>query len=343
MAPRWRVPLLVLGFLSLVLGVAGGLARLVPGLPAPGGAIALHGALMVSGFFGTLIALERAAALDAPWAYAAPLLSGAGGVLIAAGAAPAGFATLSAAAAALVACTLVPARRQPSLETFTLLAGSAAWLAGNAALALGRVSQGWWIAFFTLTIAAERLELSRYLRRRPSSRLLFAAIAVLVSVAPLDDSLAGLGVALILMAAWLAAFDLARRTIRQTRLPRFAAACLLSGYVWLGLGGLLLASGAGADAALHAIFLGFVFSMVLGHAPVILPAVLRVAFPYRPVLYLPLALLHASVAARVAGGLLSSEALKTWGAWGNAGAMATFIVVAALIVLRSRASRPART
>ena len=91
-----------------------------------------------------------------------------------------------------------------------------------------------------------------------------------------------LGVVLVLLAAWLIAFDLARVTIRQDRLPRYVAACLLAGYFWLGLAGALIALATAYDAALHAFFVGFVFSMVFGHAPVILPAVLRCGFPTIP-------------------------------------------------------------
>ena len=75
MPPRWRLPLLVLGFVSLAAGVAGGLARL-SAFEVPASAIALHGPLMVSAFFGTVISLERAAALGRLWPYAAPLCAG---------------------------------------------------------------------------------------------------------------------------------------------------------------------------------------------------------------------------------------------------------------------------
>src|SRR5690606_39847014 len=91
-----------------------------------------------------------------------------------------------------------------------------------------------------------------------------------------------------------------RRTIRGAGLPRYAAACLLAGYAWLGVAGALwaatgLSSGRYLyDAALHALFLGFVISMVFGHAPVILPAVLRVRLPYRPILYAPRSEEHTS-------------------------------------------------
>jgi len=86
-----------------------------------------------------------------------------------------------------------------------------------------------------------------------------------------------------------------------------------------------------------ALLVGFVFSMVFGHAPVILPAVLRVALPYSPVLYVPLALLHASLAARVAGDLAANGSWRAAGAAGNALALAVFIVTAAVLALRTRA------
>ena len=332
--PRWRVPLLVLGFASLALGVAGGLVRLGASIPVPAGAIALHGALMVSGFLGTVIGLERAVALGRWWAYAAPLASGLGGVCLLLGFVMPGFVLLAAAAAALVAASAAVFARQRSLEMATLLAGALAWLAGNLFLFAGQPAVPWWIAFFALTIGGERLELTRYLRRGPWVRCSFQVLAIAMLFSPLAPRI--MGAVLLLLALWLLAFDLARITVRQTKLPRYVAVCLLSGYAWLALGGALLAAAVAYDAALHAIFVGFVFSMVFGHAPVILPAVLRVSLPYSGVLYLPLALLHASLAIRV---FVSTSA----GAWGNAAAIALFIVTAAALVF-SRASsvRPRR-
>ena len=322
--PRWRLPLLLLGFISLVLGVAGGLARLTP-LPVSITALALHGPLMVSAFFGTVISLERAAALDRLWAYLAPMGAGLGGVLLLAGFPREGFVAMALAAAVFTAANGVVVRRQPSLETGTLLAGAFVWLIGNVSLMAGLPAVPWWIAFFALTIGAERLELSRYLKRAPWVRNAFLVLAAALVAAPLEPRL--LGVVLVLLAAWLLAFDLARVTVRQSQLPRYVAVCLLAGYFWLALGGLLMAIEVGYDAALHTIFVGFVFSMVFGHAPVILPAVLRVRFPYSAALYAPLLLLHASLAVRVA---LSREL----GAWGNAAAIALFIVTAAVLVLK---------
>lgn len=347
-SPRWRVPLLVLGFVSLATGIAGGLARGGWGI-APPAAIALHGALMVCGFFGTVISLERAVALGRPWAYAAPLASGAGGALLLAGATLAGLWLMALGAALLGAASIALFERQTSLETATLLGGALCWFVGNLLLALGEpvpLAVPWWIAFFALTIGGERLELSRYLPRAPAAKRGFAAIACAIALSALaaaivpDPGGRAFGAVLVVLALWLYRFDIARATVRHEGLTRYIALCLLSGYAWLALGGaaIALATGEaaplGGDAQLHALLVGFVFSMVFGHAPVILPAVLRIALPYSAWLYLPLALLHASLAVRVAGDLAALEAARAWGAAGNALAIAAFIATAALLALR---------
>jgi len=82
-------------------------------------------------------------------------------------------------------------------------------------------------------------------------------------------------------------YDIARRTVWRTGLTRFIAVCLRSGYGWLSVGGVLtwrfasVLAGPYYDAMLHAIFVGFVVTMIFGHAPIILPAILgRTTSPY---------------------------------------------------------------
>ena len=69
----------LLAAFALLSGMTGGLARF--GLPLPVTPAPVHGALMLCAFFGTLIALERAVALQRLAGLLAPLLAGVGGVL----------------------------------------------------------------------------------------------------------------------------------------------------------------------------------------------------------------------------------------------------------------------
>jgi hypothetical protein len=70
--------------------------------------------------------------------------------------------------------------------------------------------------------------------------------------------------------------------------------------------------------ALHALGLGFTFSMVIGHAPVIVPALAGVRLRFGAWFYAPLLLLHASLACRLFGAIANPE-WRTLGAQLNAG------------------------
>jgi hypothetical protein len=232
-------------------------------------------------------------------------------------------------------------RRQPRLFMVTMGAGALAWVIGDG-LWLGGAAifriVGWWVAFLALTIAGERLELNRVLRPTVTVRAAFvAAIGVVIAGVAMsarwpEAGTRVMGAGLFGLAMWLVRYDVARRTVHQPGLTRYMAVGLLAGYGWLGAGGLLqiftdaAVPGLMYDAALHAILLGFVMSMVFAHAPVIFPAVLRRPLVFRPRFYLHLGLLHASVLARIAGDLV--DALGPWRVWGgllNALALAAFV------------------
>ncbi len=321
---RWtRLPLMALALIALLLGLWAGLLRLGWRLPPlTPQLILLHGPLMVTGFLGTLISLERAVALSQAGkgrglAYLAPLLAGLGMLTLflpVPPAIPRGLSTLGALG--LVLIFVVIYRLQPSLEHAIMSLGAALWLVGNALWLLGEPVYSavpWWAGFLILTIAGERLELARVLVLKQSARrLLVASVGVLT---------AGLLVSLFAydpgvrpaLGLWLLRYDIARRTVRQRGLTRYIALCLLPGYAWLLLGGLLwLVYGGGSpagpayDAMLHTVFVGFVFSMIFGHALIIIPAVAGIQLQYTPLFYLPLGLLHFSLLLRVASDLLLS-------------------------------------
>ena len=350
--PLHRLPLLALGFAGLVVGTLAGLARLgvrVPDVAA--NAAALHGPLMIGGFFGVVIALERAVAIGRSWAYLAPLLAGIGGIAAIAGATETAGVLMLAGGIVLVAASLHILRRQPALFTLTIAAGAACWAAGTAFWASGSPVHevvGWWLAFLVLTIAGERLELSRFLPPSPWAKRAFAGILLAFAIALAGFTRAWaqplFTAALVALAVWLVKQDLARRTVRSSGLTRFIAVCLLSGYAWLALGGgiALVAGGfvpgtRSYDAALHALALGFVFSMVFGHAPVIVPSVVRAAVPYHASFYVPWALLQLSMAVRLTGDALADQAWRSAGGVLNALALAAFIVGTVVAVMRGRA------
>ncbi|MEW6278512.1 MAG: hypothetical protein AB1758_07825, partial [Candidatus Eremiobacterota bacterium] len=157
-----------------------------------------------------------------------------------------------------------------------------------------------------------------------------------------------IGLALVGYAVWLLAFDLARRTASRPGLPGFVGKVLLVGYAWLLVSGVVLAAGPAwrsggfqYDAVLHAFFLGFVFSMIFAHAPLVFPSVLGVRFVFHPGLYVPPLLLWGSLLPRLAGDLLGSPALRGLGGAGNA--LAILSLFAAMAVGVARASQSGRT
>lgn len=295
--------------LTLFVAVAGGLGRAGLGVPGAG----WHGPLMLGSFFGGVIALERAVALRAGWAYTVPAAALLAGALRVAGLADAAAWLGVAAAAGFVAMNALLLKRDPVTHTALLGVAALAWLAAQWSAAIGAGDPlPWWFAFPVLTVAAERLEMTRLMRRRPAAAPLLAlAVAVIVTAAARGSALA-YGAGLMALAAWLGVFDIARRTVRARGLPRYMAVCLLSGYAWLAVSGLAwigMAFGCpGRDLALHALGLGFLMAMVMGHAPVVLPAVTRLKAQFSAAFYAPLVLLQLSLGLRF-GGWLQAGAL----------------------------------
>lgn len=340
---------------ALVSAVAGGLLRAGATWPVlQGGDVVAraaggHAALMLSGFLGMVIAIERAVAVRLRWAFAAPVAAGLGGLCLLAGQFGPAAALGVIAAAVSVAVHLVVLQRQRAPHTALLVLASGAWLVGNGLFAAGRgpaETLPWWFLLPVLTIAAERLEMTRLTRRHALAQPALAVIvlALLAGAALSPRSAAGgvvFGIALTALALWFGQFDIARRTLFAQGLPRYMAVCLLTGYTWLAVAGLawvgMVQGGEGRDLALHALGLGFIFSMVMGHAPVILPAVAGVKLLFGPWFYVPLLALHASLLLRVVGGA-TDPALRTAGAELNAAALLLFVatVVSSALAWRRR-------
>ena len=314
---------------------------------------ALHAPLMVFGFVGTFIVLERAVAARRVWGYSSPLLFAVGSLsLLSELPELVGKSMIALGFVALLGVYVVIRRRSPAaaidIQILGAVSGLTAVILWLAQAPISAIVPGMAV-FLILTIAGERLELARIspaLDARAENLGLGASLLLVITaaIAPMWP-VAGyplLGAALTLLIVWLFRYDVATRLINTKGLPRYMAICLLAGYVWLLVpAGIwivvgMVDSGPAYDAALHAIFLGFVMSMIFGHAPVIIPSVMGVKVPYTPAFYAHLILLHVSLVVRVAGDLIPSLAARRWGGLFNEVALLLFLVLTILSARRGR-------
>lgn len=345
---RRRAPLVGLGIVVLFAGLWGGLMRLgLVGTSVVGSADAQHGPLMALGFLGTLISLERAVALGRGWAYAAPLGAGLGTLITLFPGAPTalGPALVAFGGIMLLAGHVAIQRMQPSAHNAVMGLSAVSWAAAGIDWVTGADPSTFaplLAGFLVLTIVGERLELTRATHRTKRQGVLLlipiavfcVGLAVSIPAERLGMRIGGVG--LFGQALWLVRYDIARRTIRMKGLTRYMAAALLAGYVWLLAAGVLwtvdaaITDGPAYDASLHAVFLGFIMSMVFAHASVIVPAVLRVPLPYTPIFWSQLVLLHLALACRLIGGdWVGNIPAWQWGGVGNVVAILLFIATTA--------------
>lgn len=351
-SPAVRLVLLGLGGASLLAGLDAALVLLEVWAPVRSTRLGdVHGPVMVLGFLGTLIALERAQALRRSWAYLAPGLLGLGGIALAAGATTLGQLLQIEGAAAFLLVYLALHRRAPFplvavqvLSVVLALAATALLTVTEPATVLPLLA-----GFIVLTIAAERAELAQLAlgnRAIPILVTLSCLIALSAAsglVAPqFGARLTGLGI--FATAAWLAKDDVARRQVRLDGFRRYNGTALLLGYGWLALGGIVWlvggvpASTAAYDIVVHTVFLGFGVSMVMAHAPTILPAVIGRPLPYRPISWLPLGLLHLGLLLRVGGDVMNVPAVWRTGSVVNVIALLVFVGVSAYLAISGPAA-----
>lgn len=351
-----RLVIIALGGVSLIAGLAAALSLV--NLPIlPDGARHLpevHGPLMVFGFVTTLIALERAVSLRKSWGYAAPVLTGIGGIMLLT---PlpiqAGLGAQTAGVALLVVVYSRLWNRSPSVPVGIEWLGSVLGL-GAALLWLGGVGTPavlpWITGYLVLTIAGERLELSHVGAPPPIAERLLLGLSALAALAATVSLLMPVGgnelfaFTILGISVWLFRFDAARNLVRSSGLPRFSAANMLAAAVWLAIAGALwlltgpLAGAATYDAVVHSITLGYVMAMILGHAPIIFPAALRRPLPYHPAFWIPSVLLHGGLLVRVAADLRGWP--QVWQAGGVVGVVAILTFALAVVIRAATAKQP---
>ncbi|MBV6643349.1 MAG: hypothetical protein KI791_21695 [Cyclobacteriaceae bacterium] len=321
----------------LITGIFTGWFRL--GFDLPVESVFLHhGAIMTGSFLGTVILLERIVAMKKKWLFAFPLINGSSVIFYFLNLKEIAFSCLIIGAFGLVFVFFLINLKHGDLPHRIMWIGATAWLIGNIHLFLFASyahSILWWMAFLLLTIVGERLELSRFLPVSDAKKYAlvgFLIIFLLSGVLPFH--LGGqylTGASMVLISGWLVLYDMVRKSMKMPGVHRFSAITLLCGYVWLAIARLLyilnVTGEVTYDALIHSFFLGFIFSMIFAHAPIILPGVLGLnPRPYHPSLYLWVALFQVSLVVRVSGGLFSINGWKQWGGLVNGIVILLFLI-----------------
>jgi len=337
--------------ISLIVGILSGLFRM--GWSIPIGQVAgEHGALMVGSFLGTLICLERIVVLKKPWLYMLPVISGSSLIFFALGMQMHAMIALTIGSLGLIYIYIDLINRFNEPYFYLMMLGAIGWAVGNIIMIVSPFypqAAPWWIVFILLTVFGERLELSKFLpqsKTKSYSLYLVVFVFMIGVIAPyhtIGRLLSGAG--MILMAIWLLRYDIARKSVKSQGMHRFTGSLLLAGYFWMIVCGTLMIvefeSIFHYDAMLHAFFLGFTFSMIFAHAPIIFPGVAGLSIrPYHWSLYIWSFLLQFSLLMRLVFGLMMSSELRK--IFGMANAMVIllfFINLAILIIIKQRKSQ----
>lgn len=337
--------LLILAVANLLIGMMSGLGRLGWVMPLPETYVH-HGAIMVGGFLGSLISLEKAIPLKKPIFYTGPLAGAASIVAFLTGNFTLACVLLILSGAVLVIIYVEYLRPRFDFTLMVALVGAACLMIGNMMLLWKHLYPAvfpWWMGFLLLTIISERLELSKFLPVPANMKSVLKGLLglyVLTALVPLPFSRSVAGAALILISLWLMRYDMIRIGIRKTELTRYTAIALLCGYIALFSEGVFLLRPIDVslyyDVTLHTFFLGFVFMMIFAHGPVILPGVLGFSVrPYHAILYVPLAGLLLSLKMRVLADLgcidLSWRAMS---GWVSAGSILLYFLMMAGLTIR---------
>lgn len=340
-------PILVfpLAVAGLLMGVLGGFNRLgYVGWIVPEAA-AGHGLLMVAGFLGTLISLERAMVMQAKTWMLVPVFNGLSIAVVLLGFSQTGSVLLILAGLGLVAMMYLQTVRHPLMHQYVMAAGAAFYLIGIVAwVQKGLIAAAvpWWIGFVFFTIIGERLELSKFLPTPTWAKKALLAILGLFFLGMLlpfhGHGRWLMGFAAVAVSYWLLHFDMAKIAAKKEKQFRYIGVGLRVGYVWLTLHGLALCfldnHGFFYDLYLHTFFLGFAFSMIWAHAPIILPMVLNLKLSlYHSVLWIGWVVFQLSLLGRALVSLMGWAELRLFFGIVNGLSILSMFVLMALIVL----------
>lgn len=331
---------MVFAFINLLMGMLAGLIRMGWSFPIPSIAIH-HGAIMVGGFLGTLILLEKVIPLKRNIFFVFPIINALGILIVVPGFYQWGQLFLLIGALGLLIVFLLYFKRQPGdLSIKIMMIGACCQLVGHVMLVSKQfypLAFPWWMGFILFVIVGERVELSKFLpvtKQNKTILVLFLSFFLIGLFLPFHGIGKYLsGVALSLIAIWLMRHDVISIALKKEGLTRFSGVALLIGCISLLFTGFFLIilpdTPFAYDAIVHTFFLGFAFSMIFAHGPIILPGVLGVNIkPYHLTLYIPLFTLVLSLFLRLLADLaILPYFLRLWSGWISVGSILLYFVL----------------
>jgi hypothetical protein len=344
---------MVLGALCFLFAISIGIWRIavtrgfnLPPIPESWPA---HGEIMLGGFLASLIIFERMIALPINSLIWVPYVFASSALMLHSGNPSVRFIHLAALAGWLlhrwIAFRNFHRWEKPLAESVAFITLTSALMYPGGLTARPEVAlQG--LAFPITVIAIERLEMSFLLKRIGSRLVLFGLIVwcLLWNLATWRGipNLTVMGVITLLLVGSIAYYDAALRITQKHSkgLHKFLRTALTFSYLWLFLGAVAMAASSKISAAIfkdvlfHLIGLGFIFTMILGHAPLILSSALGKLPPKKAPL-IPFLLFQAATLLRIQGdfALLKSVPFWQWSGWisGLIHMISLFLYVATLI------------
>jgi hypothetical protein len=179
------------------------------------------------------------------------------------------------------------------------------------------------LTFPIAVIAAERLEMSFLLKKAGSRFVLFGMIGwcLLWNVVTWRGipNLTVMGGITLLLVMSIAFYDAALRVSKKQTdgLHKFLKTALMLSYVWLFLGAVAMTASSKISSAIfkdvlfHLIGLGFIFTMILGHAPLILSAALG-KLPPKKAPMIPFLIFQTATTLRILGDFALLKSVPLW-------------------------------
>ena len=338
-----HLPIFFFAFLSLITSIFSGWQRIGWNIDLSN-VVSQHGTLMASVFFGTLLMLEKCLAMPSRYYLLIPFVNGISILFLYFGNVHLALSLTTLASAAMCGVAFEMKRIAKQKLYWLFIVGFFCLFAGNIFLlftGLFQASAVLWMSFILFIIVGERLELTRFLAVTVAQKnLLWIALSlVLIGVGPYHfygNYIFGIGI--ICVSLWLLKFDIAFKNLKQKGQPHYSALTIIIGYFWLIVSAFYIITADtynhfDYDALLHSFFLGFAFSMIFAHVPIIFPSLFKLKIKiYHPVYYVIITLMNLSVAARIIGDQLQSDELRKWAGLTNGLVILLFFMSTIIIV-----------